>query len=149
MAKKPLAYVLYEHIAGTGSLKGKTVIQARATGRHRISHRDFCEAVARATTFTGAEVEAVLRLSAQVAKTYVENGDIVDFGDLGSLRPSFQSKLVEKGVDTFDAHKHIVRPRVSLVPSRTYFALQGVNYERVTAPAQKEKKGKTTVTPET
>ena len=138
MAKKPLAYVLYEHIAGTGSLKGKTVIQARATGRHRIGHRDFCEAVARATTFTGAEIEAVLRLAAQVAKTYVENGDIVDFGDLGTLRPSFQSKLVEKGKEEFDAKKHILRPRVGLVPSRAYFTLQGVNYERV--PAKEKKK---------
>ena len=58
-------------------------------GRKCIDHRAFCEEVARATTFTGAEVEAVMRLAAEIAKKHVENGDIVDFGDIGTLCPSF------------------------------------------------------------
>lgn len=152
MANRPLNYELVEQKASLGALKGKIVLVARPTGRKRIAHRDFCEEVARATTFTGAEVEAVLRLAAEMAKKHVENGDIVDFGDLGTLTPSFQSVLVEKGAEEFNANKHIKKPKVALRPNARYFRLDGVSYERVAAPVQKEKKekkGKTTVTPET
>ncbi|ETD21341.1 MULTISPECIES: HU family DNA-binding protein [Prevotellaceae] len=137
MANRPLAYVLVERKANLGKMAGKTVIQARPTGRKRVDHRNFCDEVARATTFTGAEVEAVLRLAAEIAKRHVENGDIVDFGDLGTLSPSFQSKLVEKGKDTFDANLHITKPVVRLSPSRKYFTLTGVTYERVPLPVTK------------
>lgn len=137
MANRPLAYTLSERKATVGALAGKTVIQANPTGRKRINHRAFCEEVARATTFTGAEVEAVMRLAAEIAKKHVENGDIVDFGDIGTLRPSFQSKLVEKGKEEFNANVHITKPVVKLSPSKRYFTLSGVTYERVEAPAKK------------
>ena len=71
MANKPLAYTLTERKSSFGKMAGKTVLQARPTGRKRIDHRNFCDEVARATTFTGAEVEAVLRLAAEIAKRYV------------------------------------------------------------------------------
>ena len=96
MANRPIAYTLKERKGTVGNLKGKIVVQAHPTGRKRVDHRSFCDEVAHATTFTGAEVEAVLRLAAEIAKKHVENGDIVDFGDIGTLTPSFQSKLVEK-----------------------------------------------------
>ena len=137
MANRPLAYTLSERKATVGTLAGKTVIQANPTGRKRVDHRTFCEEVARATMFTGVEVEAVLRLAAEVARKHVENGDIVDFGDIGSLRPSFRSKLVEKGKEAFNAAVHITKPVVKLMPSRRYFTLTGVTYERVEAPAKK------------
>lgn len=136
MANKPLLYTLSERKATLGKYAGKTVLQACPTGRRRIDHRNFCEEVARATTFKGAEVEAVLRLAAEIAKTHVENGDIVDFGDIGLLMPGFHSKLVEKGVEKFNANVHITKPVVRLKPSKRYFTLQGVSYERVD---QKEK----------
>ncbi len=138
MENKPIHFVLREFKANLGKMAGKTVIQAQPTNRERISHRNFCEEVARATTFTGAEVEAVLRLAAEVAKKHVENGDIVDFGDIGTLRPTFKSKQIEKGVEEFNAHKHIVKPRVLLSPSRKYFELRGVSFER-TEPNPKKK----------
>ncbi|MBR8785027.1 hypothetical protein IX308_001222 [Porphyromonas levii] len=140
MANRPLAYTLSERKATIGKMAGKTVIQASPTGRKRIDHRNFCDEVARATTFTGAEVEAVLRLAAEIAKMHVENGDIVEYGDLGVLKPSFQSKLVEKGVDEFNPNIHITKPVVRLSPSRKYFNLTGVSYERVEAPAKKGSK---------
>lgn len=144
MANRPLAYTLSERKATIGKMAGKIVIQASPTGRKRIDHRNFCDEVARATTFTGAEVEAVLRLAAEIAKRHVENGDIVEFGDLGLLKPSFQSKLVEKGTAEFNPNVHITKPVVRLSPSRKYFTLTGVSYERVEAP---EKKSTTTPTP--
>ena len=104
--------------------------------------RKFCDEVARATTFTGAEVEAVLRLAAEIAKRHVENGDIVEFGDIGTLTPSFQSKLVEKGKTEFNPNIHITKPVVRLSPSRKYFTLSNVSYERVEAPVKKTAKPK-------
>ena len=137
MSNRPLAYVLSERKANLGKMAGKIVIQARPTGRKRVDHRSFCDEVAHATTFTGAEVEAVLRLAAEIAKRHVENGDIVDFGDIGTLSPSFQSKLVEKGKEKFNPNVHITKPIVHFAPSKKYFTLTGVSYERVDAPAKK------------
>lgn len=145
MANRPLAYTLTERKATIGKMAGKTVIQANPTGRRRVDHRSFCDEVTHATTFTGAEVEAVLRLAAEIAKKHMENGDIVEFGDIGTLTPSFQSKLVEKGKEEFNANVHITKPVVRLSPSRKYFTLQGVSYERVEAPVKKA--AKTTTTP--
>ncbi len=140
MSKMPLQYVLFERKANFGKLKDKIVLQAQPTGRKRLNHRDFCDEVARATTFTGAEVEAVLRLAAEIAKKHVENGNIVDFGDIGTLKPSFKSMQVEKGVEEFNANVHIVKPVVRLSPSKEYFELRGVSFERV-EPQPKKKKG--------
>ncbi len=45
----------------------------------------------------------------------------------GTLTPSFLSKLVEKEKTEFN-------PKVHLTPSKKYFTLTGVSYERVAAP---------------
>lgn len=138
--EKNLSFLLKEQKMMVGPMKGKKVFIATPTDRRRISHRSFCEEVARATTFTGAEVEAVLRLAAETAKKHVESGETVDFGDIGSLTPSFKSKAVEKAAD-FNAQKHITRPVVKLRPSKRYFTLTDVSYERVEPrPSEKKKK---------
>ena len=134
MSNRPLAYVLSERKANLGKMTGKIVIQARPTGRKRVDHRSFCDKVAHTTTFTGAEVEAVLWLAAEIAKRHVENGDI------GTLSPSFQSKLVEKGKEKFNPNVHITKPIVHLAPSKKYFTLTGVSYERVTVTDKASKK---------
>ena len=140
MSNRPLAYVLSERKANLGKMAGKIVIQVRPTGRKRVDHRSFCDEVAHATTFTGAEVEAVLRLAAEIAKRHVENGDIVDFGDIGTLSPSFQSKLVEKGKEKFNPNVHITKPIVHIAPSKKYSTLTGVSYKRVTVTDKASKK---------
>ncbi len=140
MGNMPLQYVLLERKANFGKLKDKIVLQAQPTGRKRVSHRNFCEEVARATTFTGAEVEAVLRLAAEIAKRHVENGNIVEFGDIGTLTPSFKSKQIEKGTEEFNANEHILKPVVRLSPSKRYFELRGVSFERVEPQPKKPKK---------
>ena len=134
MANRPIAYTLKERNGTVGNLKGKIVVQAHPTGRKRVDHRSFCDEVAHATTFTSAEVEAVLRLAAEIAKKYVENGDI------GTLTPSFQSKLVEKGKAEFNPKVHITKPVVHLTPSKKYFTLTGVSYEHVIVPDKASKK---------
>lgn len=136
--EKKLNFILKEQKMMVGPMKGKKVFIASPTDRRRVSHRSFCEEVARATTFTGAEVEAVLRLAAETAKKHVESGETVDFGDIGSLTPSFKSKAVER-IEDFNAQKHIVRPVVKLRPSTRYFTLTGVTYERVVVDAKPKK----------
>lgn len=141
--EKKLMYVLKEQKMSIGKLKGKTVYVARPTDRKRVTHRSFCEEVARATTFTGAEVEAVLRLAAETAKKHVEQGETVDFGDIGSLTPTFKSVAVERKED-FNAQRDIVRPMVKLRPSARYFGLTGVTYERIVVGEKDKKKKKPT-----
>ena len=138
MASRPIAYTLKERKGIVGNLKRKIVAQAYPTGRKRVDHCSFSDEVARATTFTGAEVEAILRLAAEIAKKHVENGDIVDFGDIGTL--TFQSKLVEKGKEEFNPKVHITKPVVHLTPSKKYFTLTGVSYEHVIVPDKASKK---------
>ncbi|RRD73312.1 histidinol phosphate phosphatase, partial [Alloprevotella sp. OH1205_COT-284] len=99
--------------------------------------RNFCERVAKSTTFNRQEVEAVLNYATEIARDIVANGDIVEFGDLGTLKPSFKSKSVPKG-EVFNVQKHIEKPVVRLSPSKKYFTLTDVSYEQTTA---KPKKG--------
>lgn len=134
MAKKnkPLAYTLSERTMGAGPLKGKKVTQARPSGRKRITFEAFSEMVARNTTLNYMEVQSVLNLAADMAKELVANGDIVEYGRLGTLSPSFKSKLVAEGTE-FNALLHITEPKVLLRPNAVYFKLEAkdVSYERV------------------
>lgn len=142
MANKPLQFVIVERKLAIGKHAGKVMQIAKPTGRHRIDFRNFCERVAKSTTFNRQEVEAVLNYATEIAKDIVANGDIVDFGDLGTLMPSFKSKAVEKG-QAFNANIHIEKPVVVfLQPSKKYFTLTDVSYEQ-TVVKPKEKKPKT------
>ncbi len=98
--------------------------------------------VAKDTTLNYMEVQSVLNLAADMAREIVTNGDIVDFGRLGTLSPSFKSKLVPTGSE-FNASIHITEPRVNLRPNATYFRLRSeeVSYERMpNKPKTKKKK---------
>lgn len=143
MAKKPLQFVVIEQKVSVGKNAGKTMQIARPTGRHRVDFRSFCERVAKSTTFNRQEVEAVLNYATEIAKDIVSNGDIVEFGDLGTLMPSFKSKAVEQG-EKFRANIHIEKPVVVLQPSKKYFTLTDVSYEQTTASPTNEKKGSKT-----
>ena len=90
--------------------------------RHCVDFRSFCERVAKSTTFNRQEVEAVLNYATEIVRDIVANGDIVEFGDLGTLSPSFKSKIVPQG-EVFNVQKHIEKPVVRLSPSRKYFTL--------------------------
>jgi len=138
---KPIGYTLGERKVGIGPNKGKVVIQATPSGRHRMSFERFCELVAKDTTLNYMEVQSVLNLAADMAREVVANGDIVDFGRLGTLSPSFKSKVVPTGTE-FNANVHITEPRVNLRPNSTYFRLRPdeVSYERMLAkPTAKDK----------
>ncbi len=136
MANKPLQFVLVERKMNFGANAGKVVQVAKPTGRHRVDFRSFCERVAKSTTFNRQEVEAVLNYATEIARDIVANGDIVEFGDLGTLTPSFKSKIVPAG-EVFNVQKHIEKPVVRLSPSRKYFTLTDVTYEQTEPKAKK------------
>ena len=78
----------------------------------------------------------VLNYATEIARDIVANGDIVEFGDLGTLKPSFKSKAVPKG-KTFRAQEHIEKPVVLLNPSKKYFTLTDVTYEQTSVRPKK------------
>lgn len=147
MANKPILFVLRELKLNIGKQAGKTVIVARATGRHRVDFRNFCKRVAKSSSFSPQEVAAVLDIASETARDIVANGDIVDYGDLGTLMPSFKSKAVDKDTP-FRAQVHIEKPVVRLVPNSKYFTLTDVTYEQVTEKTEKEKEEKEKKKPE-
>lgn len=128
--------------------KQRTVYQAIPTARGRIDFRDFCARVARSTTFNQQEVEAVINYATEIARELVANGDIVQFGDLGTLTPTFVSKVAPTE-EAFNAALNITQPKVRFAPSRKFFDLRaypGVHFDRVEAPTSKPK-AKKPVTP--
>ena len=97
MANKPLQYVLVGRKLNVGPQAGKTVQMAQPTGRHRVDFQSSCERVAKSTTFNRQEVQAVLSYATEIARDIVGNGDIVEFGEIGTLKPSFKSRAVPRG----------------------------------------------------
>jgi histone-like DNA-binding protein len=138
MANKPLQFVLTERKLTVGKHAGEVVQIAVPTGRHRVDFRNFCERVSQSTTFNEQEVSAILNYAIKIAREIVANGDIVEFGDMGTFTPSFKSKAVSKG-EQFNTNVHIEKPVVQFNPSRKYFTLTDVSYERVKAPEKKKK----------
>ena len=81
----------------------------------------------------------MLNLAADMARELVAQGEIVDYGRLGRLKPTFKSKAVELG-QPFNPNVHIERPAVTLLPSKQYFSLHDVSYERVDHAGHKQPK---------
>ena len=123
MASKPLQYVVVERKITFGKHAGKIMKIAQPSGRQRIPFRRFCDEVARSTSFTR-------HYATEIAKDFVTNGDMVDFGDLGTLVPSFKSRAVGQE-EKFNPNIHIEKPMVHLRPSKSYFTLTGVHFKQV------------------
>ena len=90
-----------------------------------------------------AEIAAVLSHSAEIAHVLVASGDIVEYSDLGTFKPSFKSKAVPKG-EKFKPNVHIEKAMVKLSPSPKYFTLNDVTFEQVTPGEKKAKTEKKT-----
>ena len=136
---KPLAYVLRERKMSIGKLKGQIVQVASPTDRRSVSFDHFCEMVADQTTFNYMEVASVLNLAADMARKLVANGDMVEFGRLGKLKPSFKSKVVPKGQE-FNARLHTTAARVLRRPNAEHCRWEDVSFARVTPRVNKAKK---------
>jgi len=138
MAGKSLSYILVERKLNVGP-KGKQIMQiAQPTNRRRVDFENFCAQVARATTFTRQEVAGGFRYLTKRESGAGQAVDIVEFGDLGTLKPSFKSKAVPKG-EKFKPNVHIEKAVVKLSPSAKYFTLNDVSYEQVSKSEKKSK----------
>lgn len=137
MKNKKFYYVLMERKMKVGKYKDEVVQIAYPTRRRRVTSRQFCEEVARATTYNRHEVEAVLGYAAEIAKELLANGDIVEYGELGTLMPSFKSKAVPLG-KKFRPQEHIEKPTVVFRPNRKYFQLEDVGYKKTNKRARKK-----------
>lgn len=122
MANKPLQFVHVERKMSFGANVRKIVQVAKLTDRHRVSFPSFCKCVAKSTTLNPREAEAVLNYATEIAHGIMANGDIMEFGDLGTLNPSFKRKIVPKGT-TLNVQKNIEKPVARLNPSKKYFTL--------------------------
>ncbi len=84
-----------------------------------------------------------MNYATEIACDIVANSDIVEFGDLGTLYPSFKSKIVPQG-EVFNVQKHIENRSFDSLP-RKYLTLTDVTYEQTVT---KPKKGSTMPTPQ-
>lgn len=132
---KPLQYVVSEQKLNVGKNAGKIVQVARPTARRRVSFRALAEEASRNVTFSTQEIMACLNELTAIAKLHVENGDIVEMGDLGTLSPSFRSKVVPQG-EKFNPQTDIYAPRVNFRANRAYFAIEHATYEKGEARAK-------------
>lgn len=153
-ASKPIRYYLHERTFidprdPKNESKKRRGYQAIAANRGRISFRDFCARLSRGTSFTQQEFEATINYAIEMAREFVANGDIVEFGDLGALIPTFKSKSVAK-LEEFNTTTHISYPRVRLSASRKFFDLRsfpGISFQRIDPPSPKPKKNSAKRTP--
>lgn len=130
MDKQTIQFVLVERALLNKSGERKTMQVARATGRKRVNFRAFCERVSKSASFSWQEVGAIFNTAIEVARDIVSEGDIVELGDFGTLRPSFKSKAIPKG-ETFRVQEHILAPKVCFMPNRKFFALGVSSYMQV------------------
>nr|WP_235314716.1 HU family DNA-binding protein [Porphyromonas gulae] len=97
MAK--LKYKIATRKLNIGSQKGKTVYIAQPVNLGRISFEDFVKVVADGSTVDAADVKAVLSRLHVVIERLTARSFSVECGELGTFRPSFGSKSVEKPED--------------------------------------------------
>ncbi|WP_080733600.1 HU family DNA-binding protein [Porphyromonas gulae] len=97
MAK--LKYKIAARKLNIGSQKGKTVYIAQPVNLGRISFEDFVKEVADGSTVDAADVKAVLSRLHVVIERLTARSFSVECGELGTFRPSFGSKSVEKPED--------------------------------------------------
>lgn len=85
-----------------GPLKGKEMFVASPVcQKQRISFDKLCERMAEDSTVGDADVAAVFYKFRKVLNEYCSKGYIVDGGPLGTFRPTFSSKAVEKELADF------------------------------------------------
>ena len=104
MANKAIQFILRIRKIALGKNKGKDMQVAVPTDRRRVDARNFFKAVAKNTTFSEREVAAVINEAVSTARDFVANGETVEFGDMGTLVPSFKSKIFQCQCAHFEAH---------------------------------------------
>lgn len=118
---------------GVDPKKGKTLYVARAVcQKQRISFDYLCEFMVDGSTMSQADVVAVFYKFRTILNMLYSQGKIVDGGALGTFRPTFSAKSLEKEED-FKPSTHIMRTMILFRPSADFRTLHNVEYFKVTA----------------
>ena len=134
-------YSLNKRKMSVGPLKGKEVFVASAVcQKQRISFDQLCERMAEDSTVGQADVAAVFYKFRNILNRLCSQGYIVDGGPLGTFRPTFSSKAVEKEED-FKPSECISKTQILFTPTPDFRQLKNVEFFRV-AKQEKKKKGK-------
>ena len=100
-------YSITKRKMGVGPKKGTTMYVARAVcQKQRVTFDKLCEFMADGSTVSQADVAAVFYKFRTVLNLLCSQGNIVDAGPLGTFRPTFTAKAVEKEED-FKPATHI------------------------------------------
>lgn len=133
-------YSITKRKMGVGPKKGTTMYVARAVcQKQRVSFDRLCEFMADGSTVSQADVAAVFYKFRTVLNLLCSQGNIVDAGPLGTFRPTFTAKAVEKEED-FKPATHIKKTMVLFRPSVDFRTLHDVEYFKI--PAYDKTKGK-------
>lgn len=124
-------YSLNKRKMSVGPLKGKEVFVASPVcQKQRISFDQLCERMAEDSTVGQADVAAVFYKFRKVLNQLCSQGYIVDCGPLGSFRPTFSSKAVEKEED-FKPSECISKTQMLFTPTADFRQLKNVEFFRV------------------
>ena len=135
-------YSLNKRKVNIGPKKGKEVFVASPVcQKQRISFDKLCERMAEDSTVGDADVAAVFYKFRKVLNEYCSKGYIVDGGPLGTFRPTFSSKAVEKEAD-FKPSECISKTQILFTPTPDFRRLKNVEFYRV-AKRKKEAKNST------
>ena len=133
-------YSLNKRKMAIGAKKGSMMyVASPVCQKQRVSFDKLCEIMAEDSTVGQADIAAVFYKFRTVLNRLCSQGSIVDAGPLGSFRPTFTSKAVEKEED-FKPSTHITKTQVLFTPSPDFRTLHGVEFFKV--PAQPKTKGK-------
>ena len=114
-----------------GPLKDKEVFVASPVcQKQRISFDQLYERMAEDSTIGQADVAAVFYKFRKVLNQYCSQGYIVDSGPLGTFRPTFSSKAVEKEED-FKPSECISKTQMLFTPTADFRQLKNVEFFRV------------------
>lgn len=133
-------YSLNKRKLSVGPKKGQEVFVASPVcQKQRISFDKLCERMAEDSTVGDADVAAVFYKFRKVLNEYCSKGYIVDGGPLGTFRPTFSSKVVEKEED-FKPTECISKTQILFTPTADFRRLKNVEFFRVAK--QETAKGK-------
>lgn len=133
-------YSLNKRKISLGKLKGKEMFVASAVcQKQRVLFDQLCERMAEDSTVGQADVAAVFYKFRNILNRLCSQGYIVDGGPLGTFRPTFTSKAVEKEED-FKPSECISKTQILFTPTPEFRQLKNVEFFRVAK--QEKKKGK-------
>ncbi|MDR0186714.1 DNA-binding protein [Prevotella brunnea] len=133
-------YSLNKRKMALGPSKGKEMFVASPVcQKQRISFDQLCERMVEDSTVGQADVAAVFYKFRKTLNQLCSQGYIVDGGPLGTFRPTFTSKAVEKEED-FKPSECISKTQIIFTPTTDFRQLKNVEFFRVEK--QKKKKAK-------